>query len=95
MVISFFLFLGVGIWFDNILPSAFGLRKSCCFCCNPTFWCGRGRRRERSVKKGNAVDIETPEDQALFETKYMDKKNYEPVSKDLNKLDADHKVLKI
>ncbi len=97
MVISLFMFLSLGIWLDNILPSAYGLRKSCCFCCLPSYWCGRTRKSERTVKKGsrNAVDIETPEDQTLFETKYMDKKNYEPVSKDLIKLEAEHKYLKI
>jgi hypothetical protein len=97
MVVSLGLFLSIGIWFDNILPSAFGLRKSFCFCCLPSYWCGRGnsRKSEKTVKKGNAVDVESPEDQTLFETKYMDRKNYEPVSKDLLKLEADNKVLKI
>ena len=98
MMVSLCLFFSIGLWFDNILPSAYGLRKSCCFCCLPSYWCGRGRRSERAAKKGsrNAIDAENPDDdETFFEAKYMDRRNYEPVPKDLLKLEAENKVLKV
>lgn len=97
MTFSLCLFFLIGLWFDNILPSAYGLRKSCCFCCMPSFWCGRGKRGDRAAKKGsrNAIDAENPDDETYFEAKYMDRRNYEPVPKDLIKLEAENKVLKV
>ena len=51
-----------------------------------------------SNKKGsrNAIDAENPDDdETYFEAKYMDRRNYEPVPKDLLKLEAENKVLKV
>ena len=38
MVISLFLFFWLGIYLDNVLPSAYGLRKPWCFCFYPSYW---------------------------------------------------------
>lgn len=83
MIISLLLFFWVGIWLDNVLPSAYGLRKGWCFCCSPHFWCGRSRKSKK--ERGNTVDVESAEDELFFEAKYMKKENFEPVSRDLLK----------
>lgn len=41
MTVSFFLFFWIGIYLDNTLPSAYGLRKGWFFCFTPSYWCGR------------------------------------------------------
>jgi hypothetical protein len=98
MVISLVLFFLIGLWLDNILPSAYGLRKSFCFCCLPSFWCNAGSRRKyrETARKGSKIDAENGlEDETYFEAKYMDRKNYEPVAKDLQRLEHDKKVLRV
>jgi ATP-binding cassette subfamily A (ABC1) protein 3 len=83
MIISLLLFFWVGIWLDNVLPSAYGLRKGWCFCLSPHFWCGRSKNQK--VIRRNTVDAENGDDERYFEAKYMKKENYEPVSRDLVK----------
>ena len=39
MVASFFLFMTLGLYLDNVLPSAYGMRKPWFFCCSRRFWC--------------------------------------------------------
>jgi ATP-binding cassette subfamily A (ABC1) protein 3 len=92
MIISLLLFFWVGIWLDNTLPSAYGLRKGWCFCLSPSYWCGR---RNQACRKGSKVDNESAEDELYFEAKYMKKENFEPVSRDLVKQEAEKKILKI
>jgi hypothetical protein len=41
MCISFLIFLWLGIYLDNVLPSAYGLRKPFYFCFTSSFWFGR------------------------------------------------------
>ena len=94
MIISLLLFFWIGIWLDNVLPSAYGLRKGWCFCFSPQYWCGRSRKGERKNSK-NAVDAESAEDELYFEAKFMKKDNYEPVSRDLLKQEAEKKILKV
>jgi Ca2+-transporting ATPase len=49
----------------------------------------------QEARSRNAIDAENPDDDAYFEAKYMDRRNYEPVPKDLIKLEAENKVLKV
>ena len=93
MIISLLLFFWIGIWLDNVLPSAYGLRKGWCFCLSPRYWCGRARRPRKNSK--NSIDPESAEDELYFEAKYMKKDNFEPVSRDLLKQEADKKILKV
>jgi ATP-binding cassette, subfamily A (ABC1), member 3 len=93
MIISLLLFFWIGIWLDNVLPSAYGLRKGWCFCLSPHYWCGRTRRPRKNSK--NSIDAESAEDELYFEAKYMKKDNFEPVARDLIKQEADKKILKV
>lgn len=85
LAISFCLFLSIGLYFDNVLPSAYGLRKSPLFCCSRRFCCGVPRRSGKTTPRKNIQ--EDPESEAFFETKYMPRGNFEPVSRELIKLE--------
>jgi hypothetical protein len=39
MIISFFLFLILGLYLDNVFPSVYGLRKQPWFFLKPSYWC--------------------------------------------------------
>jgi hypothetical protein len=91
MVISLAIFFLLGIYLDNVLPSAYGLRKHWCYCLSPSYWCRKGSpslKRKKSPK--NVVDFErggltnvNEEDETFFEAKYMKRENFEPVSREL------------
>jgi hypothetical protein len=53
------------------MPKTFGQRKRPCFC----FEC-------KSTKRNNKVDKSMHEDDADFETKYLDKDSYEPMTRE-------------
>jgi ATP-binding cassette subfamily A (ABC1) protein 3 len=94
MTISLFLFFFIGLYLDNTLPSAYGLRKGWCFCLSPDFCCRKKAGLRRKGSK-NSIDAES-QDETYFEAKYMKKQNFEPIiSRDLLKLDAEGKVLKV
>lgn len=77
MTISLFLFFFVGIWLDNVLPSAYGLRKNVCFCLSPHYWCRA--RRSPARKKSPRVDNTDQEGEKGFDTAYMEEPgNFEP-----------------
>lgn len=53
MSISGFMFLIIGLYLDNVVPSAFGRQKPWYFCVSPTFW--------RGYKKSNKTRIDNKE----------------------------------
>ena len=99
MAASFFLFLVVGLYLDNVLPNAFGLRKHWLFCITPSFWFGTNEEsqlRAQRRKARRAVDVEAAtDDEVYFEAKHMKKENFEPVSREILKQEKDKKILKI
>ena len=83
MAISFALFLVVGLYLDNVLPSAFGLRKPWYFLFQPSYWCGNRMRRTKakiSCSDDESVDMSFKYE---FETKYIKKENFESPAPDL------------
>jgi hypothetical protein len=44
MILSLFLFLFVGLYLEQVLPSSYGLRKHWCFLLSPSYWCGKERK---------------------------------------------------
>ena len=46
MSLSFAMFLILGLYLDNVLPSAYGRRKPFYFCLSPSYW--RGYRKNRN-----------------------------------------------
>lgn len=98
MIISLILFFWIGIYLDNTLPSAYGLRKGWCFCLLPKSCCGGKKSRKRGNSPRNAIDAADGQDDEMdpfFEAKYMKRENFEPVSRELQKLEADSKILKV
>ena len=93
MIVSLLLFFWLGIWLENVLPSAYGLRKGWCFCLSPHYWCGKPKL-SRNARK-NSIDAESADNEVYFEAKYMKKDNFEPVSRDMMKQEADKKILKV
>jgi hypothetical protein len=39
LAFDFFLYILIGIYFDNVLPRTYGVRRNACFCFTPSFWC--------------------------------------------------------
>ena len=67
LVISFFLYLILGLYLDAVLPRSYGERQSICCCFTRWFRYCRGGR----------VDFE--DDADSFEHKYLDSSNCEQV----------------
>ena len=94
MAISFFICLLLGLYLDNVLPSAYGLRKPWYFFCSPSYWFGSSSQRARiHQRRSTSQDHEAGHDE--FETKQMKRENFEPVSRDLTNLEHENKILKI
>ena len=53
MIVSFFLFLILGLYLDNVFPSVYGLRKQPWFFLKPSYWCKS--RGLSSNKRGERV----------------------------------------
>ena len=70
MAISFMITLWLGIYLDNVLPSAYGLRKPWYFCFTSTYWFGPSNNSSNSSinrekihqKVSTNTDIENVED---------------------------------
>jgi hypothetical protein len=61
MIISFFLFLILGLYLDNVFPSVYGLRKQPWFFLKPSYWCktrglSTSRRGAERVSSGASSD---------------------------------------
>ncbi|ERN03831.1 hypothetical protein AMTRI_Chr05g73820 [Amborella trichopoda] len=42
LVSTFFLWMFLAIYFDNVIPNSYGVRKSCFYFLHPSYWTGRG-----------------------------------------------------
>ncbi|CDW85159.1 abc transporter family protein [Stylonychia lemnae] len=94
MAISFFLFLTIGLYLDNVLPSAFGLRKPWYYFVTRGYWCRLKRNGKVQNSKLSSLQDDS-ENQSLFEAKFMKRENVEPVSRDLQAQENEDKILKI
>ena len=86
MTISLVITFWVGIYFDNVLPSAYGLRKPWYFCFTKSYWFGANQRNTIRIhnKRSNASQSDLEQNSIYdFETKYMKRENFEPPSNDL------------
>jgi hypothetical protein len=41
LVLDFFLYLGLALWFDNILPNEHGVRRPWYYFVTPSYWTGK------------------------------------------------------
>ena len=53
MVASFFVFLVLGIYLDNVFPSIYGLRKHPLYCLTRGYWCRTTANKRRAADKKN------------------------------------------
>lgn len=99
LLVSAVFFTLLGFYLDQILPRTYGERKKCCFCF--TMCCKRptpvveneefdaSEQNRRKSLKDNKNEIDP------FETKYLDKENYEPVAPEVARLELENQYLKI
>lgn len=88
MTISLIITFWIGIYFDNVLPSAYGLRRPWYFFLTRSYWFAaknNGNNSTRSQSSKNKVHERDSEskDEYEFETKFMKKENFEAPSNDL------------
>lgn len=97
MAISLFITFWLGIYLDNVLPSAYGLRKPWYFCFTARYWFGSDpdQRRIRIHNRQNTSQSQDIEQGNDFETVYIKKDNFEPPSNDLRAQEKDNKILRI
>ena len=91
MAVSFLICLLLGLYLDNVLPSAYGLRRPWYFFCSPSYWMGSKSGRARIHQRHNS----DAEDGQEFETKGMKKENFEPVQRELLAYEQENNILKI
>eukprot|EP00350_Pseudokeronopsis_sp_OXSARD2_P004322 CAMPEP_0170541864 /NCGR_PEP_ID=MMETSP0211-20121228/1473_1 /TAXON_ID=311385 /ORGANISM="Pseudokeronopsis sp., Strain OXSARD2" /LENGTH=123 /DNA_ID=CAMNT_0010844741 /DNA_START=299 /DNA_END=666 /DNA_ORIENTATION=+ len=94
LVISFFIFLLLGLYLDNVLPSAYGRKKSWYFCISPSYWRGHRRTAKIEHKTNESHEIEGHGGND-FELKYLKAENYEPPAHEMKNLEELNKALKI
>lgn len=80
MAVSFLICLLLGLYLDNVLPSAYGLKKPWYFFCSPSYWVGTKSRAR--IHQRNHSDMEHNDDS--FECKDMKRENFEPVQRELH-----------
>lgn len=100
MILSLVLFFLLGLYLDNIISHSYGLKKHWCYCFLPSYWCGKKYRKNNSKNNNNKcpkIEVENydEEENAFFETKYMNRENFEPVSREFQKQENENKILKV
>ncbi|KAL3528348.1 hypothetical protein ACH5RR_007670 [Cinchona calisaya] len=83
LVSTFFVWLILAIYFDNILPNVSGVRKSVFYFLKPGYWMGKGGNKaeeggicscRRSIPP---LEISTPDDEDVLEEEYIVKQQME------------------
>lgn len=69
MILDFFLYLGLALWFDNILPNEHGVRRPWYYFVTPSYWTGKVSAR------GPQPHGDTPPDETVDEDVYAEEKN--------------------
>ncbi len=99
MFASFWLFSFLGIYLDNVLPGVNGIRKPFYYLFQPSYWCGIKKKprvaQVFSPARFRESEVGDDEQSFMFETKYIQRENYESASNDLKRQEADNKILKI
>ena len=102
MAISLLITFWLGIYLDNVLPSAYGVRRPWYFCLTKSYWFAAKQRSNSAVANTssyNKVKVRDRDneskDECGFETKYMKKENFEAPSNDLRIQEKSDKILKI
>jgi hypothetical protein len=87
MAVSGFLWLALGIYLEIAIPKAYGSKKGYCFCITECFSCCRRKQTISNAEKEN----NDPD----FDTKYLSKSCFEPVSRLVAMKELEHQILKV
>ena len=94
-MVSFVVFMLLGIYLDNVIPSKFGKRRSPCFCLQPSFYgCCRRQRRQRLGLDEEQALINQQSDDA-FERDQIGNNNYESPPDVCKRMEANGDFMKI
>ena len=94
-VISFFVFSLGGLYLENVLPSAVGVRKPLWFPFTKKFWCGSSKvNQEHHEGEGNKVGHSSDEDDIEDHLK-VDPENFEEIPENLRRKEDENEYLKI
>ena len=85
--ISTIIWLALGIYLEMTIPKTYGSKRGYCFCITQCFSCCSRKQTIASAEK----DLNEPE----FETKYLNKNCFEPVSKLVAMKEQEHQILKV
>jgi len=84
--VDFALYGILALYFDNVIPSSTGSRKSLLFFLSPSFWCGHSK----TIINNEFRTIEQSEDEILYPDKHFDR-----VSEDLKVQEKNNECFKI
>jgi len=89
-VVSFFVYILLGLYFDAVMPRQHGKRYSCCFCF-------KAKQNENKIKAHHEDDNDNDfiAQNRLFETQNMNPECYEGVSQGLIHLDQNKRYMKL
>lgn len=96
LIVDLILYVALGLYLDKVLPRPHGQRQSCCFCLSPVYWGCRRKVREvedeEEARRGSLMDKLAAGDASEFdddnfESRHIQKGNYEPVSAETAKLE--------
>ena len=98
-VITFFTFGLLGLYLENVLPAAVGVRKPLWFPFTKSFWCDTKKSKEEDVendlenhgenKVGNSNEVESEEE------KEVDPENFEEIPEHLQRKEEENQCIKI
>jgi ATP-binding cassette subfamily A (ABC1) protein 3 len=94
LIFDFFLYGGLALYFEKVLPTEFGVSQSACFCFKKNYWQQRNATNQRrSGAHQMLLDEEAGADTDVVDEEYRN--DFEPVSSQLHAQEQDAKCLKI
>jgi len=89
LVVSFFVFLLLGLYLEKVLPSAYGLRQPWYFIFQLSYWF------PAASKKAPIEHHSHPDEQEDLEKESIPEDNYEPVESNMVNLERQNKILRV
>ena len=93
-IISFFVFSILGLYLENVLPSAVGVRKPLWFPFTKTYWWGSSKNKSQQEGEGNKVGHSSDRD-SIEEKLDVDPANFEEIPEQLRRKEEENGFLRI
>ena len=93
-VISFFIFTILGLYLENVLPTAAGIRKPFWFPFTKSFWFGSTHRNQDIEGEGNKIGHSSDE-AGIEDNIQIDLTNFEEIPEQLKRKEDENEYLKI